>query len=98
MAAKKRQPDPPLASRLFEEFYRFSFYRAVALLERLDPSKKPLGETLDPREEPVRFAVMPGLAFPPSDISNLRPAEEGGPPRMDVRFLGLIGPSGVIER
>ncbi len=96
MAAKKRQPDPPLASRLFEEFYRFSFYRAVSLLEKLEPSKKRLGETLDPREEPVRFSVKPGLSFPPSDISNLQTAEEDGQPRMDVRFMGLIGPSGVL--
>lgn len=94
MAAPQRQSDPPLASRLFEEFYRFSFYRAVTLLERQGTTR--LGETLDPREEPVRFGVKPGLAFPPSDIASLVPGEEGTPPRMDVRFLGLIGPSGVL--
>ncbi len=56
MTAKKRQSDTSLISRLFDEFFRFSFYRAVSLLERLVPSKKRLGETLDPREEPVRFS------------------------------------------
>ena len=71
MAAKERQSDPPLRSRLFNEFFRFSFYKAVTLLERLSPAKKRLGETLDPGEEAVRFSVKPGLSFPPSDISNL---------------------------
>ncbi|HPI91849.1 MAG TPA: type VI secretion system baseplate subunit TssG [Deltaproteobacteria bacterium] len=96
MATKKRQPDSPVASRLFKEFFRFSFYRAVALLERLNPSRKALGETLDPREEAVRFSVKPGLSFPPSDIANLTQPEGDGRPKMEVSFLGLIGPSGVL--
>lgn len=96
MATEKRQPDPSLASRLFEEFFRFTFYRAVTLLERLVPGRKRLGETLDPKEEPVRFSVKPGLSFPPSDISALKPGQGTEPPRMEVRFLGLIGPSGVL--
>ncbi len=96
MTAKKRQSDTSLVSRLFEEYFRFSFYRAVSLLERLVPSKKRLGETLDPREEPVRFSVKPGLSFPPSDISNLRQDDADGPVTMEVRFMGLIGPSGVL--
>jgi len=96
MATEKRQPDTALASRLFEEFYRFTFYRAVNLLEKLAPTGKRLGETLDPSEEPVRFSVKPGLSFPPSDISKIKPGQGKEPPRMEVRFLGLIGPSGVL--
>jgi len=96
MASKKRQPDSPVASRLFKEFFRFSFYRAVTLLERLNPSRKPLGETLDPKEEALRFSVKPGLSFPPSDISNLQQTDSQGQAKMEVRFLGLIGPSGVL--
>jgi type VI secretion system protein ImpH len=96
MATKKRQSDTPLISRLFEEFYRFSFYRAVTLMERLTPAKKRIGETLDPSQETLRFCVRPSFSFPPSDISSLVKPEGEEQPRMEVRFLGLIGPSGVL--
>jgi type VI secretion system protein ImpH len=96
MASAERQSDTPVRESLFDEFYRFSFFRAVQLIERLFPQKKPLGQALIPREEPVRFAVKPGLAFPPSDISGLARGDEKEPVTMDVTFMGLIGPSGVL--
>ncbi|MBI5556208.1 MAG: type VI secretion system baseplate subunit TssG [Deltaproteobacteria bacterium] len=96
MAPEKRQSNSPLADRLFEEFYTFSFFKAVDLLERLAPESKPLGQTLDPRQEAVRFKVRPGLAFAPSDIAGLEPGAEGQPASMDVAFMGLLGPSGVL--
>jgi type VI secretion system protein ImpH len=96
MAPQKREPGTPVKERLFKEFYRFSFYKAVHLLETLFPGKKPLGQTLSPREEAVRFSVKPGLTFPPSDISGLKQADQKSPVEMDVTFMGLIGPSGVL--
>ena len=96
MASEKRKSDPSLKDRLFEEFYRFSFFRAVRLLELLFPDKKPLGQTLTPGEEAVRFSVKPGLTFPPSDIANLKQDDANRPVNMEVTFMGLIGPSGVL--
>ena len=96
MAAKKRQSDTPLKDRLFEEYYRFSFFEAVRLLEAMYPEKRPIGEALTPDKEPVRFSVKPGFSFPPSEIAGLRKRKEGEAPEMDVAFLGLIGPSGVL--
>ena len=57
MAAQERQSDSPLKDRLFEEYYRFSFFEAVRLLEVMHPEKEPVGEALTPDKEPVRFSV-----------------------------------------
>ena len=96
MASEKRQSSAPLSERLEKEYYSFSFFKAVDLLERLSPDSKPLGQTVDPAREAVRFSVKPGLTFPPSDIAGLSPHGEGEPVTMDVAFMGLIGPSGLL--
>lgn len=98
MATEKREQGAPLAERLFGECYRFSFFRAVQLLEELIPGKRPVGEALSPDEEPVRFRVRPGFVFPASDLSELVPVEEKGRAEMAVAFMGLIGPSGVLPQ
>lgn len=96
MASEKWQSYPPLKDRLFKEFFKFSFYRAVHLLESLFPQKKSIGQTLSPKEEAVRFSVKPSLVFPPSDISNLEHPDETKPVNMEVAFMGMIGPSAVL--
>ncbi|MCU0539355.1 MAG: type VI secretion system baseplate subunit TssG [Desulfobacterales bacterium] len=96
MATQKRQPGPSLKERLFEEYYCFSFFQAVRLLEAFLPHKRPLGKTLEPQQEAVRFSVKPDLSFPASDISNLQADAPDGTPRMEVAFMGLVGPSGVL--
>ncbi|HBZ54750.1 MAG TPA: type VI secretion system baseplate subunit TssG [Syntrophobacteraceae bacterium] len=96
MASQERQSDTPLKDRLLAEYFEYTFYKAVHLLEAMAPQKKPLGQSASPENEPVRFSVKPGLTFPPSDIVNLRDGDDDGPLRMDVAFLGLIGPSGIL--
>ncbi|MEN6475671.1 MAG: type VI secretion system baseplate subunit TssG [Syntrophaceae bacterium] len=96
MAPQKRRAYPALKERLLEQFQRFSFFEAVHLLERLAADKPPLGEGLEPSQEPVRFAVRPSFTFPAAEIASLAEDLEGGPARMDVTFLGLTGPNGVL--
>ncbi len=62
----------------------------------MSPDKKPLGQTLVPEEEAVRFSVKPGFVFPPSDISDLEQGGEDSPADMAVTFMGLVGPNGVL--
>lgn len=85
--------------------HAFSFFQAVRLLERLRPARVPVGEWEDPADEVVRFAVPPRLAFPPNEIRTLELDGEGGDPvgddgrapaRMEVNFMGLVGPQGVL--
>ncbi len=97
MAAKKREQDTPVKDRLFEEYYDYSFFQAVHLLETFSPDRKKLGQSQEPAKEAVRFSVKAGLKFPPSDIAALTPSpEENGPARMEIAFMGLIGPTGVL--
>lgn len=96
MVSEKRQSNNSLKDRLLKEYYSFSFFKAVDLLESLFPDKKPLGQTLAPREEAVRFSSKTGLSFPPSDISKIEHGDEEKPVNMEVTFMGLVGPSGVL--
>lgn len=96
MATEKRQPSTPLEHSFEEEYFNYSFFKAVDLLEKLYSDRKPLGESQDPRMEAVRFSVQPGLHFAASDIAGFKAATEKEPCTMRVAFMGLIGPSGVL--
>ncbi|BBO88770.1 type VI secretion system baseplate subunit TssG [Desulfosarcina ovata] len=98
MAAKKRKSGADLKTQLFDRFYEFSFYRAVHLLERLSAGRSGLGQTLAPADEPVHFTVKPDFSFPPSDISMLGDNGPDAPATMQVAFMGLTGPSGVLPQ
>jgi len=96
VGSKKRKTGTTIREQFFKEFYRFPFFEAVSLLERFFPDKKPLGQTLKPSEEAVRFSSKPGLAFPASEISGLKHLSQEKPVEMEVAFMGMIGPSGVL--
>jgi type VI secretion system protein ImpH len=80
---------------LREEPFSFDFFQAVRLLVRLMPDREPVGRFSDPSAEAVRFGASTDLGFPPSQIAALQ-WPEGDPARMDVHFMGLTGPQGVL--
>jgi len=85
-----------LEKLLFSEPFSFDFFQAVRLLELLQPNRSPVGDFASPRREAVRFSVPPSFAFPASAIQELKPADAATPPAMEVNFMGLIGPLGVL--
>ncbi|HVA51437.1 MAG TPA: type VI secretion system baseplate subunit TssG [Pirellulales bacterium] len=98
MAVSGWGPDPPLEQQLYDEGYRFEFFQAVRVLGRLQPARRPVGGEW-PDEEIARFHSYVSLAFPPSEIYDVKPAKSpGGPPHVWVPFMGLIGPSGALPR
>ena len=80
---------------LRQEPFDFDFFQAVRLLNRLLPGRTPIGRFSDPGAETVRFGAAPELGFPPSQIAKLD-WTEGAQPRMDVNFMGLTGPQGIL--
>jgi type VI secretion system protein ImpH len=99
MAAESRRTDPPLDHVLYEEGFRFNFFQAVRVIERLFPSRHPVGRESLPSNEAVRFRSLLSLTFPPSAVQDVvRPEDERVPPQMIVAFMGLTGPMGVLPR
>lgn len=85
--------------RLFQEPYRFEFFQAVRLLERLTPHRRPVGRQASSGSEIVRFRVPATMAFPASPILEIdAPSEQQPTAQMWVNFMGLTGPSGVLPR
>jgi type VI secretion system protein ImpH len=99
MAAESGRADPSVAALLFEEGYRFDFFQAVRVLERLYPHRAAVGGSARPGDEIARFQSHPSLAFPPSAIHDVKEGDEPGRPViMTVAFMGLTGPLGVLPR
>lgn len=73
----------------------YQFFQAVRLLERMHGGDKGIGDALSPREEKIRFSSRKGFSFPTSDISKVEEVDDGLV-RVEVAFMGLIGPSGVL--
>ncbi len=76
----------------------FEFPQVVRALERMYPDRAPVGGFGDPAAEVARFGVRPSLAFPPGDVARVTFPEAGGAgqARVEVNFLGLVGPAGVL--
>ncbi|KFE64439.1 type VI secretion system baseplate subunit TssG [Hyalangium minutum] len=87
MAPHGRRRAPGVAQELFESGHRFDFFQAMRLLRRLRP------------EAPVRLRSSGDMAFPPSDIVQVKPpARPGEAPELTVAFLGLGGVQGPLPR
>jgi type VI secretion system protein ImpH len=85
---------------LFAEPYRFDFFQAVRLLERIYTLRRPIGHAAEPSQEVVRFRTPVTLNFAPSEIAALtrenNETEPPAPPNLTVAFMGLTGPTGVL--
>jgi type VI secretion system protein ImpH len=84
-----------IAELVAREPFLFDFFQAVRLLERMAPDRKPVGRFIKPGNEVARFGVHPSLNFPASQIQSIR-VEPGRPPFLEVNFMGLTGPLGVL--
>lgn len=90
----------PLDQLLFDEPYRFEFFQAVRLLEKIFPDRRSVGGKALPTEEVVRFRSYVALDFPPSEIREFVDVEDPitGLRRkeMVMCIMGMVGVSGVM--
>ena len=92
--------EKPLNQKLFDEPYRFDFFQAVRLLERIYPERTAVGTDVMPQNEVVRFRNHLSLGFPASQIQKIVevPDEhfEQENLEMFVNFMGMLGITGVL--
>jgi len=88
-----------MKQQLLEEGYRFEFFQAVRMLERLARNREPVGYEGPPDREIVRFGTRVSLEFPASEIWEIRDGRNDDAPReMTVCFLGMTGPLGLLPQ
>lgn len=84
-----------LRKMLEEEPFRVHFFQAVRMLQRMESDRKPVGYFITPQGETIRFAARTSLAFPPSELHDLR-RMENGQMNMIVEFMGLCAAISVM--
>lgn len=85
-----------VAEGLSEEGYKFEFFEAVRLLERMYPDRTPVGKGMAPGDEAVRFRTDPDQTFAPSDVVDVGLPENGEPASVTVSFMSLTGTDGPL--
>ena len=92
--------EKPLNQELFDEPYRFEFFQAVRLLEKIYPTRQPVGRETSVSPEVVRFRSRPVLEFPASEIHEFKETTEEFTDEqkleMFVNFMGMVGLTGVL--
>ncbi len=90
----------PLNQELFDEPYRFEFFQAVRMLERIFPERSAVTRSVTPHTEIARFRSNASLRFPPGEIHTINETnEEFSDERkieMFVNFMGMVGIIGVL--
>ena len=84
-----------LRKMLDEAPFRVQFFQAVRMLQKMEQERKPVGYFITPQGETIRFSARTSLAFPPSEIYELR-RMENGQMSMTVEFMGLCAAISVM--
>jgi type VI secretion system protein ImpH len=75
----------------------FEFFQAVSLIQRLRAANcSPVGQFSNPEDEAAHFRVNNTLGFPASQIQDIQWEDDSTPAQMNLNFMGLTGPQGVL--
>jgi type VI secretion system protein ImpH len=84
-----------LFAALEAEPWAHDFFATLRRIETLTPQLPRLGTAARPQQEAVRLGEAPELDFAPAALARFT-RHGGWPPRMEVRFFGLLGPQGPM--
>jgi len=85
-----------LFAALSESPHSYDFYQTLRRLECLFATKPRWGHARRPADEAIRFGQEPELSFAPAPLASFRSGRDGGPPQLQVRLFGLLGPNGPL--
>jgi type VI secretion system protein ImpH len=88
--------DLTLYAQLVRSPEKFHLFHALRILEAHHADAPRLGESRRASQDRVRLTQEPELAFPPTSIRALLPADAKHPPRLVNRVFGFFGPHGPL--
>lgn len=84
-----------LMNAVHEQPWAHDFFALIRRIDSLRPQSPRTGEAARPQQEALRLAQPPELDFAPAALSRLE-LRSHVPPRLSVRFFGLLGPHGPM--
>ena len=94
-AAVRQQALQALLTAVVAKPWDHDFFALMRRIDALRPHAPRTGQTQRPGQEAIRFAQPPELDFAPAALSRLE-LRDDLPPRLSVRFFGLLGPQGPM--
>jgi type VI secretion system protein ImpH len=93
--SRSSQTAANLLRELEAEPWRFDYFTVLRHLERVHADQPRIGDSAALRDELVRLGQDPFMDFPASNLARVeRP--EGGPLRIFVKYMGMLGPQGAL--
>jgi type VI secretion system protein ImpH len=93
--AEREQALQALFAAVHAEPWAFDFFALLRRIDALRPDAPRTGQARRPVQEAIRLGQAPELDFAPAALSSLELRDEA-PPRLAVRFFGLLGPQGPM--
>jgi type VI secretion system protein ImpH len=81
--------------KLEDEPWRFDYFTVLRHLERIHADKPRIGDSATCREDIAQFGQDPYMDFPASNLARVAQRDDK-PPRIYVKYLGLLGPQGAL--
>jgi type VI secretion system protein ImpH len=94
-AGRRQQALQELLAAVQERPWAHDFFALLRRIDALRPEAPRTGQALRPQQEALRYAQPPELDFAPAPLSGLTMRGDA-PPRLSVRFFGLLGPQGPL--